>query len=211
MRLQEYINENEGKIIETLQKECKPFLREIRNCTSRYLIRGKKTEISTFRKIKRRKDRKPMSMAPKYMEFLDNVFEKVFGWRPRTTGVFAEFSKTIKSGYGEPYFIFPIGKFRYIYSNDVEDLFLDDFIKAPVTWHPWKNEIVFNDKIVSRMYSSQELEDMSKEEVMEDWIKNAFKNKNLCKAKNGYEIMFDCDQYYLVNPKYYETLQQELW
>lgn len=221
MRLQRYITEDNvknldyldfDKVIDFIQKRCKPFLQEIRGCRSRTLIRGKRDlNVDKFAKVKRRENRLPMNMSPDYMRFLDDVFQDVFGWRPRSTGVFSEFSKAIKSGYGTPYLLFPIGNFRYLYSNDIADFYLDDAMKSPVMYHPRKNEITFNDKIVRAMYSDLELEELSKKEVMKRWVKKAFKNKNICRAKNDHEIMFDCDYYYLVHSDYYQEIQQRLW
>lgn len=221
MRLQKYITEDNvknmdyldfDKVIDFIQKRCKPFLQEIRACHSRLLIRGKSDfNVDKFARVKRRTNRKPMNMHPDFMAFLDDVFQDVFGWRPRSTGVFAEFSKTIRSGYGTPYLLFPIGNFRYLYSNDIDDLYMDDTLKSPVIFHPWKNEITFNDRIVGAMYSDLELEELGKKEVMKRWVKKAFKNKNICKAKNDHEIMFDCDYYYLVHSDYYQEIQLRLW
>lgn len=207
MRLQQYINEDmdKDKMLNLIKKDCNPFLQEKSRCMKRILVREKKTSVETIKRFIRRRDRKPMNMDEDYLIFLDDGFEKAFGWRPRRTGVFTAFSPSVyyEMGYGKPFLFFPIGKYRYIYSNDVHDLFLDDFVKVPVIKRAYK--ISYNPRLEDKYDFSK-----SMEEVRDEWIKKSYTNKRLCKAKDTNEITFDCDKYYLVNLDFYEHIIENI-
>jgi hypothetical protein len=134
MRLNTHIQKQKEKtteltgIIKILKRDCKPFLNEIKS-VGELLYRGTdiSSENSIIKKTSRGKDRKPRDMPLEVHKIFNALFKKKFGWSPRQ-GVFATTSETIALKYSSPYLFFPIGSYKYLYSNDVTDLyeFLDD-------------------------------------------------------------------------------------
>ena len=177
----EYIKESgEGRKILTignikemfnlLKKDCKPFLNEIRKKKGFMLRRSIRSE-EYFLKIKPRKDRRPLDTDIESHKILDKAFYNVFGWKARSEGVFA-----IPKGWSmDDHFFFPIGKYKYIWSPFVDDLF----------------------------NTRRNIKDM-KVKDLEDWIKKEeYTDKNMINNK-GYEMMFKCKQY-LMKPSYIEN------
>jgi hypothetical protein len=70
------------------------------------------------------KNRLPRDTDWKIAKAVDELFFKKFHWRPRSEGVFVFPPNGPASGYGQgdPFSIFPIGDFDFVYSPDVMDL-----------------------------------------------------------------------------------------
>ena len=115
-------------IMERLSKDCKPFLNLIGSQVTKYkLYRGmpfmKKADSMTKKQI-RLDDRKPMSSAQVKHERYNHFFQEVFG-QPFRNAMFATGSHKMAQYYGEPFMVFPIGKFDWLWSPDVNDMALD--------------------------------------------------------------------------------------
>ena len=59
------------------------------------------------------------------MRDIDNVFDEDFGVRPRTQGAFTTGSYADAGTYGKPYLFFPIGEYKYIWSDRVKDMWIN--------------------------------------------------------------------------------------
>ncbi len=136
MRLQHFINEGhkevrissgtlEERVFEIsvlLFKNCKQYLKDLKG-TSDVLYRGGRGGEITL--ITPRTDRHPKDMSPELQELLDDEFDKKFGWRPRSEGVFCSGDYDQAEGYGNAVFtVWPIGKYDFIYSDSINDLYL---------------------------------------------------------------------------------------
>jgi hypothetical protein len=148
MRLRRYINEDyqvghktyptqtEGwldwcenewpKIKKLIRKDCGPWLSAIKGCQHKAAFRGvSNTDILkdlTFIKAIRQ-NRKPKDTNRADHIALDNGFEKAFGWRPRSQAMFIINDYSVAQAYGTPYLVFPVGKFKFIWSNHISDLY----------------------------------------------------------------------------------------
>lgn len=71
-----------------------------------------------------RENRRPRDSSQVIHQMLDDYFEKQTGIKYRSASVFATKSFFTAEEYGEPYLIFPIGKFDYAWSPDVYDAYL---------------------------------------------------------------------------------------
>jgi hypothetical protein len=122
MKFYNYLNENidDEDLIETLKDDCSEFLKE-----GTFLYRGYKRAPSDFFEMTPRKDRRPKDTPPIVQEYIDNYFKHKFGWKPRSSGVFATPDTEEAGQYGNVYFFFPIGKFKYIWNPEVVDLYLE--------------------------------------------------------------------------------------
>lgn len=186
-RFEQYINEGETdeetveNIIATLQKDCKPFLKEKKG---RVLYRGTRSYEDIEIKV-RRKDRRPSNTPEFISKEIDKLFQKKFGWKPRAQGIFASGDRYATRIYGECHLFFPIGDYRYIWSKEVKDFYRDEYV----------------DDYVLRRDTG----------VVEDWIKEAtgkYQSNDLVGAiKSRSEIMFDVGRYYIVKRKFEDYLK----
>lgn len=131
-------------------------------------------------KIKTRTDRKPRDSSLQLHTHFDSWFEKEFGHKFRSAGVFA--SSSPYPFYGDEYAIFPIGKWSYVWSPNVPDL-TDKFSEL---YH------VANDEFLS----FDNLQNIPKSKIWKALDNAGFTNNDLDKAlgtKN--EIIIDCDSY----------------
>jgi len=131
MKFTEYIKESSKKelktygIIQSLKKDCAPFIKELRKTKQNRLIwRGSnKSSTRTIIRVTPRQDREPKDTPPEIQYELNDRFEKKYGWRPRSEGVFTSPRKTDAATYGQEYVFFPVGKYEYLYNPEVDDLY----------------------------------------------------------------------------------------
>jgi hypothetical protein len=131
MKFTEYLEESSTiklqafGVISALQKNCKPFIDELKKTNqNKLLYRGsKKTSTKNIISVIPRQDRTPMDMPSEVHEYLDELFYAKFGWYPRSNGVFVTSSKSTTERYGKSFLFFPIGKYSFIYNPHIEDLF----------------------------------------------------------------------------------------
>lgn len=72
-----------------------------------------------------RQDRRPLDFSMEAHYKLDQQFQDEFGWRVRSTGLFVypEDQVTDANHYGKVHIVFPIGDIKYVWSDNVFDLF----------------------------------------------------------------------------------------
>jgi hypothetical protein len=116
-------------IVFLIKRDCDHFLKEMKG-SRRLLYRGiselptqSKEIIDNVYKVLTRKNRKPADMPNEIHIVINKKFKEKFGWQPRTEGVFTSFDSDIAYKYGNSYYFFPIGKYKYIYSDVVHDLY----------------------------------------------------------------------------------------
>jgi len=127
MRLQQYINEEQSRyddVVNALKKDCAPFLKELKQTGRKeFLLRGHMYASGTITKKKTRNDREPKDMDETTSQYLDNLFKKKFGWYARSSGIFATSKMDDAEEYGKAFLFFPIGKYKYIWSPKIGDLY----------------------------------------------------------------------------------------
>lgn len=77
-----------------------------------------------WQKFSVRSDRKPRDMPKDLHNLLDKTFLEMFGWKARSEGVFVTSGATWE-GEKDSLF-FPIGKFKYIWSPRINDLYMEE-------------------------------------------------------------------------------------
>jgi len=160
-----------------LAKECKPYITAVKKCKQDHLYRGVQTS-SMYGTRKVRQDRKPKDMKLYIHNDLDLAFEEEFGWKARSASIFAIGLKSPASDYGTPCRIWPAGKFKVLWSPEIDDLYqhiLDEYTR--------------NDK------------DIPYEAIAKMYVEG-----DLCGALlSGREIMIKADKYYFVNARWLES------
>ena len=99
-----------------IKENCQPFLR----MTDHPLYRGVSSPLqSTFIRARVetvRKDRKPRDASPLSHKLADDWFFNKYGLRPRSQGLFCTASEKVAASYGKLTYVFPVGKFRYMWA-----------------------------------------------------------------------------------------------
>lgn len=187
LKFNKYLTEaNNDYYFEKIKKECKPYLSKIKN-SEFMLVRDAGAGNKKSYKKKVRKHRRPMDTPLVVHEYLDKTLKDKFGWKPRSEGLFCFASN---SDMLNVHYVFPIGKFKFVYSDYVDDatVYLADK----------------SDNTVSGFsYNFEEEVDMAK--IKNAWEKEALKtykstnfNKALELGNKDYEISIKCDAAYLI-------------
>jgi hypothetical protein len=184
MRLNNYIVEEfqMDQTIESIKRDCKPWLYATKRCRQPFFFRGIQTPLGmgSFGRKKVRTDRKAMNMDFRTQQELDDLYEKKFGWRPRSEGIFCTSDYEEARSYGVPYFIFPIGYFKYIWNPNYEDLYTDWWTIFP----EFRNDT--NRKMEKIVDTTQD--------------------KNICGASEaGVEVVIKCKEYHYLRPAVIEV------
>ncbi len=175
------VKDKAKKIANILQRDCAKFIDEIQGSGS-FVFRGTDKEVnSLIQSFGVRTDREPKAVSKRNSVLFDDLMEKKFGIRPRSEGVFGTSDEGVATSYGRPYMLFPIGNYKYVWSDEIFDLYGDS------------------------MYIDDEPE--SEQDRIIEYFTSLYKDTDLKGAiKSGNEITFICDKYYLVKP----VLEREL-
>jgi hypothetical protein len=139
MKLQRYLTETTGLIVENgpiiwkkLIKNCRPFLKEYKNTGfvgKKIIYRGSSAvgvdtkKYSGIREIIPREDRRPKDMPSALHQKFDEDFYNRHNWYARSEGVFTTAKKATAQSYGRPFLFYPIGKYKYLWTKETEDLY----------------------------------------------------------------------------------------
>jgi hypothetical protein len=177
--------ENKERKKKILEVECSKFFNQIKKKS--YIFRGIENLRSDFKKVKSRKNRQPRD-TPQYVhEKLDEMFQKNFGWKVRSEGVFTSGDPNLED-YGDIFLFAPVGNFKYIWSADIKDLYNKLLTIGAVP----PNRNIPNDVIMD-MFDK-------KSNKVEEIVKKYHHNEGLnISIRYKSEIIFKCDYYYLLN------------
>ncbi|MFW6129856.1 MAG: hypothetical protein ACOC56_01655 [Atribacterota bacterium] len=203
MRLKKFLNEDGNikllgddkekrslEIIDIIRRNCAPFLKKVGELDN-FLYRGSdRIQVMDIAKTYARYNRSPKDMPHELHHILDDEFKKKFGWSARSEGVFAVPSCDTARLYGTEYIFFPIGKFKYLWSKKIQDLF--SYIADEINLY---GQAQFYENLIDKIKN----------------IVSSYTNKDIKKLLNDSkyercEIMFKCREYYLVNNEYYDYL-----
>lgn len=113
---------------------CSKFIQESRGLP---LFRGTGRRYNAPVQITPRADRRPSNTNARVHDAMDDWFEERFNVRARTAGVFVIGDVDIANTYGYPYFVLPVGDYRYFwckyegdYVEDTYDITREIFVAA---------------------------------------------------------------------------------
>ena len=189
MRINELESDNKY-ILTAIEKDCQPFLNRIGKDIGNYpMFRGMefhKNADNLIRKKVHLDDRTPMSSAKIKHDRYNAWFEDIFG-EPFRNALFVSGGRDVARSYGEPFVVFPIGHFDWVWSTQVGDMAIDirwpnmgGFINVP------PNQEVVNSTLDNLDYN------------LNHDLKGAIKSSN--------EIMIRCEEYYAVKYKAFREL-----
>ena len=201
MRFKEYLLEDTQEISAFVAEKCKPFLNATNIDADEWykapLYRGldtKSGEKLTLTDNGRpkacliktvRTDRIPLDTPKEISRLTDDVFEHIFGWRPRSQGMFCSGSRTQTEDYGKTYQVIPIGELKYIWSPKVADMMTSIKRIASDASYPY---------LAPEKATSDQAADFY--EYMSEFIGERYTNKNLSLAPGrSREVMIKCSKY----------------
>lgn len=129
------ISDNTDKVFEILKRDCLDFLYFLKDCYTNnniakdyFFYRGlKNNKTEPIIKKKSRKDRKPKDTNDLISKEIDELFYDQYKIRPRSSGIFTipnSYSASLYGSiFGGIFSFFPIGKYDYIWSEFIKDLF----------------------------------------------------------------------------------------
>lgn len=194
MKLKQYLTENDNpdEIISLLKRDCQHMIKIVKSVDHELFRGSNRLKQNNWIKTTVRQDRKPRDMDRQSQLFIDKFFKKKFGWTPRQQGLFC-ISNEVRAGfYGRVGVVFPIGKFTYLWSKEIADLY---------NRSAGHHDSFFADikSLFMKQRSEEELFSDMIDTYQDNDIELALKNK---KYKN-HEIMIHCKEYYLIERGYY--------
>ena len=199
--------------INKIKQDCKPYLDEIKNPPAFVLYRGLHDTEGYGKKTARLTSRTPQDSSAKTHSHINQYFEKKFG-HPYRNGVFASGSKVIASEYGqgEPYVIFPIGDFEYLWSQHIPDLYVEVAGAGAKAMMHWKKYAEAKGEKIPLSASRQEYWKSVNEYRMNHHVweliefLGGYQDTELRKGIfSTHEVMLWCNEYYYM-PKHFLAL-----
>jgi len=225
MRLTRYLKEADMSledIITILKRDCKPILNTLKN-GKWFLWRGRKPQgfekgqqildTKDILEVYPRKDRKPTHTVQVDHIALNKAFNEKFGWKVRSEAVFATRKRTEAYIFGMPYLFFPVGKFEFVYSDEIEDLWRDWSGYRHKQWAPFEKQMKKEHPkwgfqiLVSEFQKKWEggLVDKAAKDLMKVYKKTGIKKA----VNSGNEIAFRVKSYYIVNADFADGIAEE--
>lgn len=204
MRLNNYLNESvdmsDIQIVDYIKDNCQPWLKEV----GIPLYRGIGSDDTVIIKTPRT-DRRPLSYNRSKHDLSDKVFKSIFGWKGRSEAILSTLSKSRSHYFGQSsYMIFPVGNFKYIYSEKVLDFVLIGIGDE-------------GDIVIPKHYDSEasdtlniELDKGNKEviDMYTDFLTHNYTDKGLYKYKDkSIEVMLKCEKYIGIKMEYFDRNQ----
>jgi hypothetical protein len=165
-----------------VQRDCSEFIKEefalFKHSTSTedYIISSPKTN--------RRSKDKPSSFR-NIDDMLDIYFKEIFGWKPRTEGVFCNPDKDSLIPIGDKYYIFPVDGYKYIWNTKIKSIY---------------SEL---NKFAQMNYGTNIIKLSEDKEMLKDLFENFseelefYDNKDLLYNEKS-QVLLGCDKYYMI-------------
>lgn len=172
-----------------IEKNCGPYLVEVRKAKD-FLWRGvRKVEKDDFIKKSVKGNREPRFIEKDLHTWLDGKLKSMFGWKPRSEGVFTG-GYVVARNYGNRVrMVFPIGKFKYIVMG-------------------YKNLIKLYDEYdrYDNVLDKEDVRDKIEEIIKEYSSVGLHKYLN----EDEYECIVNCKEYYSVHERYSNYFVKEM-
>ncbi len=112
--------------MEQFLDDCAPYIEAIKGSRAFDLLKhGTKSGPDVWGIRKHEKRIGPRDSDPRLHDAVNDFFVSEFGWDARTDALFASSSWIAPKAYGLIYFVFPVGKFQFLWSPKIEDLWSD--------------------------------------------------------------------------------------
>jgi len=129
-------------ILEILWKKCNPFLKDLIkpnwNGDFLYSGRGEHKDVIMINKV--RMNRRPSDMEEELSDAFDSALYNRFGFYARSNAIFCTGDKKEAKRYGNVYMIFPVGKYKFVYSENIKDLYTETSNMGDLNREDWMDE-----------------------------------------------------------------------
>ena len=208
MRLNKHIDDVATAQIKEVVKKCSQYFEEVG--TIGHLYRGTNTFNPPVEIKTPRENRVPKDTEMFVHHTLDDLMYKKFGWRPRSSGVFATARPDIAWGYGQMTTIFvPTNGYKYLYAtlgkyDDMADVFTQQRFQPEYWYNRGPDDMPY-----------REAEKQAYEEIVpaaEIYMSFLSDTQLVRPIKSGQitEIMFKCDRYYLIDRQLGDPLHKAI-
>lgn len=216
MKFYNYLNESNGlnmKAFEKMVKDCKPFLKELKKSDYEFLYSGRKDVYQNFKKKKTRKRRRPKDTPIEIHNILDKSFKENFGVKARSESFFVSNNPYEVGEYGRVHYVFPVGNYKLIYSNKVQDLYRYIAHKISAEFGDsaeyFINVFGSSDDVEISGYNESEWK-VEVKKLIDDIVKTYKQSKKIPTGLQvGYEIMLIADEVRLLSFDYNKKDEQE--
>jgi hypothetical protein len=189
-----HYSDNEfNEILNVLEKDCSQFLDELSSKKQYPIFRGASNMDDVTEGMWEkfaRDDRFTRDSAGEFSEDFDDVFEKKYGVRLRSNGVFATKSPAVANSYDNSYYIFfPVDGYKYYHNNNAVDLYAiqPEYYDDTYEFSDRKEEVFIK---INNIVDGYEL--------------NSIEKAGLC------ELTFICKKYYLIDVAFYKDICEYL-
>lgn len=186
--------QNEKDAIIAINKDCSTFLQGIHY--GQKLLRGSKRQVPLILKTKPRNDRVPRDMPEKLHKVLDMEFKKRFGVKARSEAVFCGTNANITDEYGESHYVFPIGNFKMIWSDTIDDIYIHLIDRNLIEYGKWK------DGKKEPNYADMDNPELKRVVLEALGTYRHIVNNAEVALYGTHEVMLSCKEYYMVNEKF---------
>ena len=168
-------------------QNCKYYLNEV-NYDAFKLFRGLQKYVGDFSKKQTRlTEREPQGMGLDLQQRLNEYFTEYYG-SPFRNAMFCTGNENETETFGDTYIVFPINKFKYLWSTDINDI--------NYAFSNWLHNIDRDERIkLNRDESSKNFKFMN--EII---TKSNYKTTDLLHGiQSNNEIMIRCKEYYVLS------------
>jgi hypothetical protein len=128
MRFKEFLSEEniEDFDMDKFVNDCAPYLAQIEGVKRHELLKhGSRSGPDDWGIKKHERRSGPRDSDVRLHTAINDFFEEKFDWIARTDALFTTSHWQDAHGYGVVYLVFPIGKFQYLWSPDIDDLWAE--------------------------------------------------------------------------------------
>ena len=156
-------------------------------------MKGSEGSSQSINKFSHLKTRNPLSTEPKLHDYINKQFTKLYG-EPYRNAMFMTGSKQDTLRYGYSFQVFPIGKFNFIWSPTVRDLWIAARELRSALMIPKERLGDDEEGRKNKIYIKKTSEEFR------DEVLSTYKSDDMVSALlSGREIMVRCERYYAVN------------
>ena len=194
-------------IVTPIYKDCQPFFKAMgisgTNNLGGFMYSGRRGKPDFFTGTVRT-DRKSVDMSPELQSDLNKEFVNQFGYPARSNSVFCTGDDDVTTYYGSPFMIFPIGNFKFLWSDDIRDLYVYISNHTNISNMKGGNKLFdyFYNSIGKDITNEDERNDIAKDmywDFITHTVHSYTKNNLRAAVDSESEIMITCEKYYAVS------------
>lgn len=191
MRFLQFLREDKQteRALAQVERQCADFIQELGAQFGLWRGFNRRFSLPDDHKLAVPEDRKPLDTEREIHHAMDDWFFDNFGFRARSNAVFCTGSENAALAYGNVHAIYPIGKYEYVWSPEVEDtLHLNEEARQLLMRIEGRER---------RKLSVAEWRERKAEIIIDILEKSRYTGSGLKQAvKSHHEIMLHCDHYY---------------